>query len=167
MKKNIIMLIVTLLAMGTATFSQVKVGVIDSHVILEKSQKGKHLQKAMHKLTLEKQDQMRAMQKTIAKLEKELRSLSLDSATRERKNIEYQNKKKELTRFYDDTNVELQQRYSKEFQAILKEVEPIIEALGKEKRFTIIFDNAQPLMSYYDETVDITAEVIRIYDSGQ
>jgi outer membrane protein len=167
MKKNIIMLFITLMLIGTTAYSQVKIGVIDSRSILEKSKKGRTVLDALNKIQLEKQAKVKEMQQTIAKLEQEIRSPALNSKIREDKTIKLQGKQKELNRFYEDTKVELQQKYSKEILAIEKELSPIIQTIGKEKGFTIIFDSAQPGMSYFDKAVDITEEIIKVYDSGQ
>jgi outer membrane protein len=164
MKKTIILL-VTLVALCSFVFSEVKIGVIDAQQIIEKTKKGLEIQKRLEDWQKQKRSEMQKMQESIEKLRKELQSPALNNETREKKALELQTKQKEFKRYYEDAENEFRRRSGKEIMALEKELMPMIENLGKAKGFTIIFDISRPGIAYFDKAVDITPEIIKAVDA--
>lgn len=164
MRKSLI-LVVTVVVMSAFAFSQVKVGVVNAQEILQKTKKGVEIQKRLEQLQQKKQNEMQAMQDTIKKLEKDVVSPALNQETREKKGLELQTKRKDLKRFIEDAQNEIQRESQKELVELEKAVMPLIDQIGKSKGFTIIFDITRPGIVYFDEAIDITPEVIKAFDA--
>jgi outer membrane protein len=164
MKKSFI-LIFTLLTLSLFVFSQVKIGIINAQEIIEKTKKGKEVQVKLENLQKQKQQQLEGMQKTIKQLQKELESPALNRDTREKKTRELEDKRIDYNRFIQDTQKEMQVRSQQELLALQKEIMPLIQQIGKAKGFTIIFDMTSSGIAYFDETIDVTAEVVKAVDA--
>jgi outer membrane protein len=164
MRKTLV-LVVTVLVMSAFAISQVKIGVVNAQELLAKTKKGIEIQKRLEQLQNKKQNEMQAMQDQIKKLEKEVLSPALNQETREKKGLELQNKRKNLKRFIEDAQNEIQRASKKELVELENAVMPLIEQIGKSKGFTIIFDITRPGIVYFDQAIDITAEVIKAFDA--
>jgi outer membrane protein len=164
MKKSFI-LIFTLLTLSLFVFSQVKIGIINAQEIIEKTKKGKEVQVKLENLQKQKQQQLEGMQNTIKRLQKELESPALNRDTREKKTRELEDKRIDYNRFIQDTQKEMQVRSQQELMSLQKEIMPLIQQIGKAKGFTIIFDMTSSGIAYFDESIDVTAEVVKAVDA--
>ena len=163
--RKIFILVVTVLVMSAFAISQVKIGVVNAQEILAKTKKGVEIQKRLEQLQNKKQNELQAKQDEIKKLEKEVLSPALNDETREKKTVDLQNKRKDLKRYLEDAQNEIQQESQKELVELEKAVMPVIDQIGKSKGFTIIFDITRPGIVYFDQAIDITPDVIKAFDN--
>jgi len=163
--KKIFVLVMTVLVISSFAFSQVKIGVVNAQEILAKTKKGVEIQKKLEQLQKKKQQEAQALQDEIKKLEKDVLSPALNDETREKKGLELQTKRKDLKRYIEDAQNEFNRESQKELMELEKAVMPLIEQIGKSKGFTIILDITRPGIVYFDQTIDITAEVIKAFDA--
>jgi Skp family chaperone for outer membrane proteins len=115
MKKKLF-LIFALLALTTFVFSEVKIGIINPQVVLQNSTKGKEVIERLRSLNLSKQKKYESMQKEIDNLEKEVLSPALNQDTRDKKNMDLQNKRIDIKRFAEDAQKESMAVQQKEFE---------------------------------------------------
>jgi len=163
--RKIFILVITVLVMSAFAISQVKIGVVNAQEILAKTKKGVEIQKRLEQLQNKKQNELQAKQDEIKKLEKEVLSPALNDETREKKTVDLQNKRKDLKRYLEDAQNEIQQESQKELVELEKAVMPVIDQIGKSKGFTIIFDITRPGIVYFDQAIDITPDVIKAFDN--
>ncbi len=76
-------------------------------------------------------------------------------------------KRTDRKRRAEDSLRELQELQLRLFNKVKGELLPIIEQLGKEKGFDIIFDLANSGALYFSPEIDITDEVIKRYDASK
>lgn len=163
--RRTIMLLIAIFVLNAFAFSEVKIGVINPQKIMDNTKKGLAIQKRLEKLQGEKQQKINAMQEEIKKLQKDLMSPALNNEARQKKSIELQEKQKTFKRYVEDARNEFARESKKEFVSLEKELLPLIENLGRQKGFTIIIDITRPGVVYYDEAIDITADVIKAVDA--
>jgi len=85
---------------------------------------------------------------------------------RDQLNKEYQEKGIAYKRFQDDAQRDVQEAQQKELAELEKRVLPVINQVGKEKGYTLIFNKFAPgMLVYADESVDITDEVLRRFNT--
>lgn len=164
MRKTLI-LVITVLVMSAFAISQVKIGVVNAQEILAKTKKGVEIQKRLEQLQGKKQQELQIKQEEIKKLEKEVLSPALNQETREKKTLDLQTKRKNLKRYIEDAQNEIQRASRGELVELEKAVMPLIDQIGKSKGFTIVFDITRPGIVYFDQAIDITAEVIKAFDA--
>ena len=150
-------------------FAQIKVGVLNSQDVLEKSGEGK-------KVIARLQEKDKQNQTTIAKLDDDIRTLQTKLNTQRitltedailNMTSDLDKKNTERKRLAEDAYSGMQELTQRLFKKVQDELIPIVEALGKERGLDIIFDLAKSGAVYWNPTIDITAEVIKRYDASK
>lgn len=142
------------------------VAVIDVQRVVEESAAGKEAMSRLRKLQEDKVAQGRKLSDELAALQRQLetqgQALSEAKVAELRKQIE--DKQVELQRFRDDAQQELEEAKAKELANLEKQIMPIINEIGREKKFLLIFNKFQSGLVYADEAVDISEEVLRRFN---
>jgi Skp family chaperone for outer membrane proteins len=141
MKRSFI-LILTLLTLTIFAFSEVKIGVINSQELLQKTKKGSQTLKKLEDLKNAKERQIQTLVTELETLEKELSSPALNA----------------------NTQKEMQSQSAKMLGDLEKEFIPIINQVGQAKGYTLVLDVANSGVAYFAPTADITAEMIKAVD---
>jgi outer membrane protein len=157
------------LAWGAPLAAQtVKVAVIDVERILLESNRGKTALQEIDALRKQKQQEGQTMQKELADLQTRYTdgrlSLSEDKLAELRKEIE--DKTIALKRFQDDATRELTKKRDEVLDQIEQSVFPVINDVGKEGGYTLIFNKYNSGLVYATDAVDITAQVIERYNAS-
>jgi outer membrane protein len=143
-----------------------KVAVIDVERILIESERGKSALQEIEELRGQKQEQGAAMQKEITDLRTRVTegqlSLAQDKLAELQKQLE--DKVIALRRFQDDANRDLGKKRDDILGQIEKSVFPVINQIGQEGGYTLIFNKYNSGLVYADEAVDITTRVIERYN---
>lgn len=145
-----------------------KVAVIDVQKLVVESAAGKEAQGRVKKIIDSKQADSEKLQKELQSLQQRLtdQGPSMTDDKREQLNKEYQEKGISFKRFQDDAQREVQEAQQKELAELEKRVLPVINVVGKEKGYTLIFNKFAPgMLVYADDAVDITDEVLRRFNT--
>ena len=145
-----------------------KLAVIDVEKILTESERGKAVLGKIEEFRNSKAQSLKAMQDSLVALNEEFQkgrlSLAEDRLADLQKQLE--DKTIEMRRAQDDAERELREMQAKEFEAVEVAVLPIIQAVGKEQGYTMIFNKFQSGLVYADEAIDITGAVIERFDQS-
>jgi outer membrane protein len=156
-------------AAAAPIFAQIKIGVLNSQDVLEKSGEGK-------KVIARLQEKDKQNQATIAKLDDDIRTLQTKLNTQRitltedaiiNMTSDLEKKNTDRKRLAEDAYSGMQELTQRLFKKVQDELIPIVEALGKERGLDIIFDLAKSGAVYFNPTTDITAEVIKRYDASK
>lgn len=145
-----------------------KIAVIDVQKLVVESAAGKEAQGRVKKIIDAKQGDADKLQKELQGLQQRLtdQGPSMTDDKREQLNKEYQEKGIAFKRFQDDAQREVQEAQQKELGELEKRVLPVINQVGKEKGYTLIFNKYAPgMLVYADDSVDITDEVLRRFNT--
>ncbi len=146
-----------------------KIGVINSQDVLEKSVEGK-------KVIARLQEQDKKNQTNMAKTDDEIRNLETKLSTQRltlseeallQLSSDLDKKKKDRTRFAEDATRDIQELQLRLYQKLQSELLPIIESIGKDKGYDVIFDLGKSGAVYFNPAVDITNDVIKRYDASK
>ena len=140
-----------------------KVAVINVVKLLEESEPGKRGLEELRELQQAKAAARDALRDEVQSLRTKITegqfSLSEDKLAELQKALE--DKGIELQRFNDDATRELQKRQEKMLTDIQGLVMPIIEAVGEEGGYTMIFNKFESGLVYASDAIDITAVVMK------
>jgi len=145
-----------------------KIAVIDVQKLIIESAAGKEAQGRVKKVVDAKQGEGEKLQKDLQSLQQRItdQGPSMNDEKRDQLNKEYQEKGIAYKRFQDDAQREVQEAQQKELGELEKRVLPVINQVGKEKGYTLIFNKFAPgMLVYADDSVDITAEVLRRFNT--
>lgn len=146
-----------------------KVGVVNSQEVLEKSVEGKRVIARL-------QEKDKSNQAVITKLDDEIRQLETKMSTQRltlseealyNMTVDLQKKQTDRKRLAEDVVRDFEDLRNKLFNKVQSELIPIIEQLGKEKGIGIVLDLVRSGAVYVDPAVDLTAEVIKRYDASK
>lgn len=146
------------------------IAVIDVQRVVTESDPGKEALGKLKQLQEQKIEQGKKLQQQLESMtndySKQRFTLSDSKLEELQKNIE--DKKIELKRFQDDAQREIEDARRKALGALEQRIMPIIQKLGKEKGYLMIFQKYQSGLVYADDArTDITDEVIRRFNTSQ
>jgi outer membrane protein len=144
-----------------------RVAVIDTEKILLSSQAGKKAIAELKKIQEQKEAELRGRQQEIKDLQDKLTqgrlSLAQDKLAEMAKALE--DKEIALRRLSDDASRDLNKKKDDLLGSIDEKVMPVINQLGKEQGYTMIFRKFESGLIYADDAIDITASVIQRLDA--
>ncbi len=152
-----------------ALAGDVKVGVLDMKRLQQRSANFQRIKEELKKKYNAFQKKLDAERQQIEKLERDLKKQSMMLSLDAKENKEMELGK--LTRHYKYMVGEVtQEMKDAEFEAtrkVGKEIEKVVEKIGKKEGYTLILEQGTMGLVYYDDAIDITAQVIKAYDKMQ
>jgi outer membrane protein len=153
------------LLLPAAVSAQVKIGFIDVQRAISESVAGKRAKENFQAQVKKAEGDLLKEKNEIEKLKGELDKKGPLLKEDERRNLEgdlqrrYVNYQRSMT----DHQQELRQKEGQMTADILKELEKIVNEVGKAEKFTLILERSQIL--YSDQGIDITNKVIEVFNS--
>ncbi len=169
MRRILLVTILTVLvASGSMALQENNIGVINPQKVLEDSIEGKRVIQRLQEKNNELQTKIANIDNEIQKLETKLNTqrLTLTQEAVMALSSDLDKKRTERKRLSEDAQREINELQVRLFNRLQNELLPIVEQVGKEKKFDVIFDvTKQGAVVYFNPAVDITDEVIKRYDA--
>lgn len=171
MSRTILKAVVAAMIVAAAlpAVAQTKVAVIDVQRVVSESDPGKEALQQLKALQDAKIAEGQTLQQEITALQEQINkqrfTVSEDKLAEMSKQLE--DKNIAMRRFEDDAKRELEDARRRQLGGLEAKILPIINALGEEQGFTLIFNKFQSGLVYADETVDITDQVIQRFNTAQ
>jgi outer membrane protein len=155
-------------AQAAAATGAIKIAVIDTEKILVSSASGKKALAELKKLQEAKEKEFGAKQQEIKDLQAKISdgrlSLAQDKLDDMQKQLE--DKVIAVRRLQDDATRDLTKKRDDVLGQIDQQVMPVINQVGKELGYTLIFRKFESGLIYADEAIDITDSVIKRLDTA-
>ena len=151
----------------TAQTAPGKLGVIDVERVISESAAGKEAFLKLKKLQDKKVDEAKKFEEELAAMEKTLgeqRFILSDEKLKELQKA-YEDKQISYKRFKDDTERELKASRDEELKKLEEKIFPIINKVGKDQGYALLFNKYNSGLVYADEAVDITDEILRQFNT--
>lgn len=160
---------VLFLAVALPASAQVNIAVIDVQRVVTESDPGKQALQKLKELQDAKIDQGRALQQELASLQEQMskQRFTLSEERLAELSKQMEDKQIALQRFQDDAERELDESRRRELGGLEGRIIPVINEIGAERGFTLIFNKFQSGLVYADDGVDITDDVIRRFNTTQ
>lgn len=148
---------------------QMNIAVIDVQRVVTESDPGKQALQKLKELQDAKIDEGRALQQELASMQEQMskQRFTLSEERLAELNTQMEDKQIALQRFQDDAERELDESRRRELGGLEGRIIPVINEIGAERGFTLIFNKFQSGLVYADDTVDITDDVIRRFNTAQ
>ncbi len=161
--------LITMFIPGSAirAADEIKLGFVNAQRIIEESIAGKTAYKQLKALQDQHKKAVEAKKAEIDKAEKELQQqyLTLSDSAKQEKDMALSRAKKDFQRMLEDADSEINSKEKAFLSKIDKEVMAIINKIGKEKGYTMIFGQAGSSVLYANPAIDLTDLVIKEYDA--
>jgi len=144
-----------------------KIAVINVDRLVTDSALGKEAFARVKKIADQKKEEGDKLTKDLRDMEQKLadQGASLADDKKEALQKTYQEKAIAFKRFQDDAQRSLDEAQKKELEELQKRVMPVITQVGKERGFTLIFNKFQSGLVFADDSVDITDEVLKVFNT--
>ena len=155
-------------AAAPAAAGPIKIAVIDTEKILLSSNAGKKAVADLKKLQEQREKELGARAQELKDLQGKINDGRLSLAQDKLADLSKQYEEKEiaLRRAQDDATRELTKKRDEMLASIDDKVMPVINQVGKELGYTLIFRKFESGLIYADEAVDITSVVIQRIDAA-
>jgi outer membrane protein len=144
-----------------------KVAVIDSDRIVAESIRGQAVLEKMKKLHDQKLEEGKKLQQELKDLQERIQEgqLSLTEEKLKQLTKAQEDKQIALQRFETDANRELNKVRDEELDKIEADVIKVIDQVGEEQGFTMIFNKFRSGLVYAKDSIDITDEIIKRFNA--
>ncbi len=145
-----------------------KVGVIDVRRLVTDSREGKEVLTMLQQVSDDRASELRGMADELEELQARITEgrLSLSEQRLSELQKEFEDKRINLGRARDDAERELQKLQTDRFGEIERKVMPIINQVGVEIGYTVIFNKFESGLVFAQENVDITDLILQRFDSS-
>lgn len=152
-----------------AAAQEVSIAVIDVQRVVTESDPGKEALQKLKVLQDSKIDEGRALQQNLSALQDQMAKQRFTLSEERLADLSKQLEDGQiaLQRFQDDAERELDEARRRELGGLEGRIIPVINQIGVERGFTLIFNKFQSGLVYADETVDITDDVILRFNTTQ
>ena len=150
------------------TSEGIKIAVIDMQRVILESSLGKamqgRVQEYVRSKTGELQQEQQALQREQADLENQRSVLSAEAYTNRRNDLEQ--RALAFRQRSEAADREYQRIYQEEMKKFIAQAAPVIEIIGQENNFTLVFDRNDQGLLFFDRTLDITDMVLQRLDTA-
>ena len=170
MKRSIVFALAAMVSVPLfAQAPPARVAVINVQKVLQESTAGKAALEGLKKVQDQKASQAKKMQDDLNSIEGQINSkqLSLSQDKLADLNKQYTDKKVALQRYAQDADRELQEARDRSLADLEQKIMPVIQDLGKEMGFAVIFNKFESGLVYASDAVDITDTVIKRFNDAQ
>lgn len=153
---------------GAVAQGSLKIAIIDTNKILVTSQAGKKGLADLKKVQEQKEGELRARQQEIKDMQDKISqgrlSLAEDKINEMQKQLE--DRVIAARRLQDDATRELDKKRDELLASIDQRVMPVINQVGKEQNYTLIFRKFESGLIYATDAIDITDTIIQRLDAA-
>ncbi|MDX1583540.1 MAG: OmpH family outer membrane protein [Thermoanaerobaculia bacterium] len=164
MKKAILSVFAILVAAPVfAQSAPSRIAVIDVQRVLAVSEAGKSAYETLQTKQKQHVDRLKTMEDEIKRLEADFQQKRLSMSEDKIQEMQQQISDKRITlqRSAQDAERELTAQRDRTLQALEKEIMPVINEIGKEMGFAVIFNKLEAGLIFASDAVDITDVVVK------
>lgn len=166
MKKLTLTVFALLLAIPAIAQAPSRIAVIDVNRVLAESAAGKAAYTALQGVQKGHVERIKAMEEEVTRLEADYQqkrlSLSEDNLSAIEKQIA--DKRVALQRYGQDAERDLQAQRAQTLKTLNDRIMPLVEEVGKEMGFAVIFNKYESGLVYASDAVDITNVIVQRVD---
>ena len=147
----------------------IKIGVLDLQKFQANSKamqiETQKLQNKYDDMKKRLEDEVKDLQKLEDELKKQSLMLSLDAQSSKKREVE--RKQRYIQFLRNDFSQEMKDTDQENTQRVLKELEKIVAKIAKDGGYSLILERKSMGLIYADDSVDITDQVVKAYDSSK
>ena len=152
-----------------SAYAQQKIAYIDISLVIRDSKAGKAASASFQKEIEAKRSVIEQKRKALEDMRQDVIQNGAVMSESKRRNLAetIEKKQKDLERTREDIRIELQRKDIELSQNVLKDIEAIVNKIGKQEGFDIIVEKTQAGILYGSSSSDITQKVISAYDASR
>jgi len=165
--KRVGILVLTLAALAGIASAEVKIGFVNSEVILQEYKAVQGVMETFNRDVQGWEAELQQRKKELDDMQRELQqqTLMLSDQRRQEKELEYQRKLTEFEKFKESiwsSDGLIEQRNEELFRPVINKVQTVLEQIAAEDGYDLILDAADSNILYGDPEFDLTQRVLGI-----
>jgi outer membrane protein len=151
---------------GLAAAAEIKIGYVDLQRALNESAAGKKAKEDFRGQVERLESQLKGKKEELDKLKSDLETKGTVMADAQRKKLEteFEQKRLDLKRRFEDSQAELQKKDQELTGRIIQDLQGIIKEVGDRDGYTLILELGSSPVLYYKKSADITDDVLSVYN---
>jgi outer membrane protein len=147
--------------------ADVKIGYVDLQRALNESAAGKKAKEDFRGQVERLEGQLKGKKEELDKLKSDLETKGTVMADAQRKKLEteFEQKRLDLKRRFEDSQQELQKKDQELTGRIIQDLQGIIKEVGDRDGYTLILELGSSPVLYYKKSSDITEDVLSVYNT--
>ena len=143
-----------------------KVGFVDSRGVLEGTEEGRQGLEALNTFTEAKRKALATKNSELNQMQQDLlaQQPGLSPGSRTEMENAINAKQIELKRLQEDAQAEVQRRQNELLQVMSEKVQAVIDDFAKQNNYIAIFMKDPGRQAYVDPTLDVTDQIIQLYN---
>jgi outer membrane protein len=152
---------------SVADAAELKIGVMNVQKVLLESASGKTAKTAFEAKAKELKAKFQNEENALTAMQQEIekKGSAWSAETKEAKVREYQKKGREFQAKTEDARFELKQMQDKELEPILKTMQGVVDAYGKQNGYTVILDSKIGVI-YANSAIDVSGDLTKALDQA-
>ena len=156
---------------SAAGAAELKVGVIDPQKVFEGTKRGKKIKETLADYVQTRQRLIQSEEADLKKLEEDLakRASSLSAQAKQEKEQAFQQKMTAYQRRVQELEGEVQAKKREVLGEFTKAIEQVVQEIAEKEKIVLVMEkggtNAGRLVLYSEDSLDLTARVIKALDS--
>jgi outer membrane protein len=159
------------LAFGQAGAPPMKIGIIQIQNAIVQTKDGQKAAAEIEAKIAPRRKQVESKQSELQQMETQYRTgaNTMSDEAKQKLARDIEQRRKQLQRDTDDANAELQQEQNRLLQELGQKVMAVIDRYASERGFALILDVSSPQtpVLYASNTIDITRDIVDLYDKTQ
>lgn len=154
------------MAFASPAFAEVKFASVDLQRALNESDEGKAAKKQLDEYVLSKQAAIVEIEEKIKELQEQLgKQKHLFTADGiKAKEEEIEKLIRDYKRLVGDAQDEIQKQEQKIVKGIMERLSAVVRDLGKRDGYTVVFEQSASRLLYVDSAIDITPQVVELFN---
>ncbi len=146
-----------------------KIGIVDIQKLQAKSRAFNEVNNSLKAKSEKLQKKLEKEKNAVVKIEEELQkqSMMLSAGAKEDKLKELAQKKRHAKYVYEEVMQELKLAELEAMKLVSRDIQKIVEKIGKKGRYQAIFEKRAAGLLYSDDALDISDQVIKAYDQSK
>lgn len=160
------LLVMVFLQPAPLAAQNVKVGVVDLQKFQKNSKAFQRASLVVKKKFDDMQQKLNDERTALGRLDEELKkqSMMLSLDAQEDKKRDFEKKQRQFKFMYDEYTQEMKETEMEAIKRVMKELEKVVEDMGKKEGYTIILERRTLGLLYFNNTIDLTDRVTEAYD---
>ena len=144
-----------------------RIGIVDLQAVLNQSKVGQAAKARVQAEAEQKQKEVQGKERELVKLREEFEKQAavLSEVARKEKEEALRRRFRELQRFADDSERDLQKRERDAVNDLLKEITTVVRNYGQEKSYHLILERTQAGVIFGTDSVDLTREILERFNA--
>lgn len=158
-----------LLLLCGAAQAEIRIAYVDMQRALLEVDEGKTAKSTLEKMKNEKQKQLDASQEELKKLQSdfEMQKAMMKDDVRRQKEEEFREKLGRLQQTYVGLQKDLASKEAELTKGIFGRMARILEKMGRDQKWTMIFEKTESSVLWAEQSLDLTNELIRRFNAGE